>query len=124
MVNIGDRVEYVPDSSHALDKGVDGDYPWVLGYRDHTDKVEELVGKRVDEVLSFIRRHPNPNEERKKLVLLRPAKTWPATVSAVNDDGTVNLDIQGNRGGVTVHYDRIPLDEKKAPHSCYVGPEG
>lgn len=118
----GDRVDYVPHPCHALQKdSLTGDHPWVLGVR-HTrnrlvqgraevyEEIEELQDKRVEEYLGYLKRHPSPDEERKNLVLVRPNACWPAVVRAVNGDGTANLDVRSHQGGVTLHYDRVPLD--------------
>jgi hypothetical protein len=121
ILNTGDKVEYVPAEAHALDRDQLGNYPWVIGRRNHRGDVEELTSKEVDEAMSFIRRHPSPQEERQKLVSVRPATTWPAVVRNYHvDDGTVDLDIQGIQSGVTLHYNRVPVMERASqkPHSC------
>lgn len=125
MPEVGQKVNYVPDQAHALDRDANGNYPWVLGFPRFTSagkmEIEELAGHRIEEVLNAIRRHPNPAEERRKLTFIRPCKVWPATITAAHEDGTVNLDIQGHNGGVTIHYEKVPYVEagQARPHSCY-----
>lgn len=125
---VGDKVNYVPDMTHALEKGPNGDYPWVIGVKRvrrvngrPTEVVEELEGKPLEDYLAALRRSPKADEERKKLVFLRPNTTWPATVVAVHDDGTVDLDIKSNVGGVTLNYTNIELDDNAEQfHSFHV----
>lgn len=123
---VGDEALYVPGEFHALDKGSSGEYPWELGWREQHPlqkeaKLEILAGQRIKEAFSRVQRSPNSAVERKKLVFIRPKELWPCTVRAVNDDGTVNLDIRSNKGGVTLHYDNVPTagpDEPFAAHTC------
>src|SRR5437016_5329503 len=123
MPTIGDSVQYVPAEDHALDRDSNGNYPWVLGWKDLRGNTEELTdSKRIDEVIAHIRRHNDAEAERKKLIFIRPARTWPAVVRAVNDNGTVDLDIQGNTSGVTLHYSGVPYLKNPStfkPHTCY-----
>jgi hypothetical protein len=115
---VRDSVNYVPDMTHALEKGPNGEYPWVIGVKRvrrvngrPAEVVEELEGKPLEDYLAALRRSPKADEERKKLVFLRPNTTWPATVVAVHDDGTVDLDIKSSVGGVTLNYTNIELDD-------------
>ena len=136
-VSIGDRVWYVPDMCHAYNCNLNNEYPWTIGFRQNPHYEENPdTGERelVEDVLELeeghlhrvvlpaVHRHPNPKEERIKLVPLRPGKPWPAVVRKVNSDGTLDLDIDSNVGVgmVTLHYDRVPLDENKdTPHTCH-----
>jgi hypothetical protein len=77
---------------------------------------------RLAEYLGYLNRHPNPAEERKSLVLLRPARPWPAVVAAVNADGTADLDVAAGNG-FTLHERGVPVDlGGKRPHSCRPAP--
>jgi hypothetical protein len=120
MIQVGDRVLYVPHECHALEANANGEYPWEMEYTHPNGKKEILVGERIPQVIAAIKRFPDPSEERKKLKFLYPCKTWSATVTAVHENGTVSLDVQSNNGGVTLQYDNIPLDEvQKNPHTCH-----
>lgn len=129
-----DEVNYLPDELHAFHRDHNGDYTWVIGVRKRVpvlegtpgqtiEHIQELSTRELDNQLKVLRRHPNPNEERKKFVLLRPAKPWKGVVTQVNDDGTVNLDIEvGN--GFTLHYDNVKVDQSKNythknKHTCH-----
>ena len=135
----GDDVQYVPDAIHALHKNHHGDYPWVLGRRivnrarlktapeniikcrrgEEVFDCEVLEGKRVEEYLGFVRRSPDPAKEAKNIVLIEPKELWPAKVKAVNEDGTVNLEIHSGRHGAVHHCDNVPVDNtRKEPHTC------
>ncbi len=128
-VSVGDRVYYLPDNCHATNQNADGSYPYVMGLRtatfdQRTQKqsftVRELDDRQLKEYLNFVRRSPNVGAERGNLVPLRPAAAWPAIVTAVNANGTVDLDVASNNGGVTLHYRNIKVDRKrKRFHSCY-----
>jgi hypothetical protein len=124
-MEVGKKVLYLPAEHHAMQR-VGNEHAWVMG-RKHMNRqgqpdVEELGARRLQEVLGFIHRHPNPQEERKNLVFLRPNKPWEATVTTVHDDGTVDLDVVvGN--GFTLHERNIRVDEgKKTPHTCHAAP--
>jgi hypothetical protein len=123
VLEVGDKVEYVPALLHALQRDPrDGSYPWRIARRrakKGQESHEELQGPEVEKYLAFIRRHARPEEELKNLSLIAPRTTWPATVTAVNEDDTVNLDIQ-SPNGFTLHYNGIPVGEGLAykPHTC------
>jgi hypothetical protein len=128
-MEVGDVVRYVPYECHALEMGPDGDYPYVFGLKTYRplpkggvrEEVEELSPERLREYLKFLQRHPNPEEERKKLVILRVAQTWEGVVREVHEDGTASLDVKGNVGGVTLHV-RVRKDELgTVPHTCHKG---
>lgn len=125
-IKVGDKVRYVPHICHAHNCDANGNYPWVFGWQEHPKKeIEELKGARVRQVMGMIRRMANPSVGRRKLTLIRPAQTWNAVVRAVNEDGTVNLDIQSNQGGVILHYNNVKAqkyDEPHAHHSCFILP--
>ena len=137
MVAIGDRVLYLPHANHSFNCNHNNEYPWVIGLKQNPhyetnkntgdrDIVEDIVeleeGYLHRTVLPSIFNSPNPREERKKLVPLRPGRPWPAVVRGINADGTVDLDIASNVGSgmLTLHYNRVPLDETRSlPHSCF-----
>ena len=141
-MNPEDKVFYIPHAAHALQKNLRGEYSWIMGWKTKVikkgqlvDEVEELEGAKLDEYIAQIRRHPQPEVEKKNLVFLRPNPNalWPATVASVNPDGTVNLDILAHAtlvggqyigNGVTLHYRNVPADHaKKSPHTCHALPE-
>lgn len=123
-ISAGSKVKYVPGMDHALNRGADGSYPWVVGmdFRKHPGKppdIRELSIRDTDQALMEIRRSANPTQAKERLRLLRPAQLWDATVKAVNEDGTLALDIVSNQTGVTLHYDHVPLASvSNQPHSA------
>ena len=135
----GDVVSYVPHVSHSFNCNLNNEYPWVIGlkqdphYEQNPDTgekelVEDIVpieeGHLHRVVLPSIHRHPNPREERKKLVPLHPGKPWRAVVRCINEDGTVDLDVDSNVGVgmVTLPYNKVKVDEDKTlPHTCHKG---
>jgi|SRR5581483_4362077 len=132
-IEIGDEVKYVPHIHHALEQDGSRNFAWVLGLKklrstvgasgrhEYEEQVEEMDSKTCKEFFELLGRHPNPQEERKRLVLLRPYKPWRAVVRGINPDGTYNLDIDAAKGGVTLNYDSIPYDaSKKKPHTFHV----
>lgn len=134
QLRVGDRVRYVPHTLHAREHDIDQNYPWVFGFKHRRqvivdqasqrwgweDYVEVLDDKRMKEIAAYLSRHSNRAEEEKNLYLLRPSRTWPAKVVAVNDDGTADIDIEArwcdrlSRGsGVTLHYRGVPVADTK-----------
>lgn len=138
-IQVGDTVWYVPHISHAFNCNQNNEYPWAIGmkknphYEENPDTGEqELVEDIVEvkegdlhrNVLPHVFRHPNPKEERKKLIPLRPKNPWRATITALNPDGTANIDIDSNIGAgmVTLHYRNVPHDpQAQTPHSWHKG---
>ena len=121
MLNVGGEVKYIPHAAHALEFDANGECPWVISYTDFNGKVEILEGNRIKEVLSAIKRYPDPAAERKKLGFVRPRIAWPANIRNVNEDGTVDIDVKSlSNEGVTLHYDHIPFNDEHAPHTCYM----
>lgn len=134
-LRVGEQVLYVPHTSHSFNCDLNNRYPWVIGLRQNPhyktnpetgekelieDVVEIEEGHLHRSVLPGICRHPNPKEERKRLVPLRPNSLWPAVVRRVHADGSADLDIDSNVGNgmVTLHYSRVPCDpEVQTPHS-------
>lgn len=133
-MKVGDKVRYVPHSIHALHKDIAGDYPWHIGRKrvvrqpttegiENVEVVEKLEGKALDVFLADIKRAPDRKEAMKKLCLIAPKQVWPAVVTAVNADGTVALDVQANRSGITLHEPRVSVNQAEAlPHSCHSVP--
>lgn len=135
----GDRIEYVPHVCHAFNCNGNNEYPWVIGQKQppraeqdpvtgEIRTVEHLVeldeGRLHRNVLPFVSQAPDAADHSRRLVPLRPVKPWPAVVRQVHDDGTLDLDIESNIGVgmVTLHYDRVPVEESgQMPHSCRKG---
>ena len=133
---VGDVVEYLPHVAHAFNCNQNNEYPWVLGLKQNPhfavnpitgeqEMIEDIVeldeGHLQRSILPSIYNSPNPREEIKKLVPLRPKKPWKATVVNVNKDGTLDLDIDSNMGSgmVTLQYKRVPIDGTgRIPHTC------
>jgi hypothetical protein len=146
-MEVGDKVFYVPAECHALTPDRDGNLPWSVGRKylrpswegvrpnappESKEHVEVLEGRRLREYMAVLRRHPNPAEERRNLVFLAPRAAWPAAVAAVNEDGTVDLDVQAPHPGVTLHERGVRVqddgmrsqaqqakDARRLAHSCY-----
>jgi len=133
---VGTEVEYLPHECHSLNYNQNNEYPWVIGKKQNpryetnpqtgvqelVEEVEEVEEGRLHRtVIPNIHRSPNGSEERKRLVPLRPRHPWPAKVTRVNPDGTLDLDILSNIGNgmVTLGYRKVPVDETgRIPHSC------
>lgn len=130
----GDEVLYVPHTIHGRQQNLDGDYTWVWGLkRQHHrvvrgraevyEDVEELDDRQTTQQLDLIHRHPDPESQMRNLVPIRPRRKFKAIVRAVNEDETVNLDIQGDNG-VTLHYDNVRVsdvddEEGVEHHTCH-----
>lgn len=128
MLVTGDKVRYVPEVCHAFEKDGAGNYPWAIGKLEWQSKgdgtreqvpVEITDGKQLDTFMASARRSGNRN----KPVPMRPVATWPAIVRKVSEDGkTAHIDVTSPRGGVTLHYDNVPVvagGGTLAPHTCY-----
>jgi hypothetical protein len=84
------------------------------------EEIEELHGDKLDQHLEILRSHPNAEEERKKLVYIRPNVRWNAVITQVHGDASVDLDIESNVSGMTLHYSKIIRDPtKNTPHSYH-----
>ena len=124
---VGDKVLYLPHVNHALHLH-HGDLGWVIGRKHSTptrngmvEEVEELWGDRLTEFLGALKRSPNSSQERANMVFIRPNKPWPAVITAVNDDGTVNVDIDAGNG-FTLH-ETVKLHKEgppHTPHTCFL----
>ena len=133
-LKVGDVVEYLPHVCHAQNRcRVTGDFPWVMGLKrvrinDSTTPptkeqyVEELSDNDLAKYFGWLKRtHPDMAEkEKKNLVFIRPKAPWSAKVVAVNADGTVDLAIASNQGGVTLNYQNIQVVdvESTTHHTC------
>jgi len=128
-----DQVYYLPDKAHAFDKGLSGNYPWVFGRKrivhvprahghfESREEMDELKGRDLEQFIEMLRRSPNKQEMLKDIVLLRPCEAWPAVVTCVNPDGTVDLDVQSNNSGCTLHYRNVVVDHSRTrDHSCHL----
>ncbi len=124
-VEVGEVVNYVPGRMHARQCNAKREFPWVMGWQHqrmrggelHTE-VEVLSPRRLAEMLEYVDKHSDKATESKKLVPVAPAHFWPAKVVAVNDDGTVDLDIQAHwcesyscGNGVTLTYRGIRVTD-------------
>ena len=135
-IQVGDVIRYVPHECHATKKDAEGDYPWIIGRLGRDGKtIEELEGQELDLFLAGIRRRgaaiskhshlmgsdtPAARQLAQQVKLVRPRKTWPATVTAVNGDGTVDLDIRGANSAVTLHCSNVKIDcNKSCHHTCH-----
>lgn len=125
-MEVGDAVKFIPGKEFALQRnqtggphGPAGSYPWVLGRVKGAD-VLELTDKDAEKFLDFIRRAPDVKMALRQLALVRPKHSWPATVTAVHEDGTVDVDVQSNMGGVTMHLTNVPIGDvaDPEPHTC------
>lgn len=129
-MEIGELVGYVPSTAHALEPNALGDYPWVIGWKtgklarnssgESTEEIEELTGRRLQVIMETLRRQPAESADRQKIVLIKPNCCWDATVASLGVDGTLNLDVKSTKGGVTLHYENVPIDETRLkPHTCH-----
>lgn len=132
---VGEQVEYFPHMCHGLNCNHSNEYPWVFGLKQNPhyiinnktgqqEMVEDVV--EVDEgrlhraVLPGIRNSPDPTEQSKKLVPLRPKRPWKAIVAAVNQDNTLDLEVESNiaPGMITLAYRNVQVDDTGlTPHS-------
>ncbi len=117
-VKVGDEVLYIPDICHAKNRDISGVFAWSFGWRDERTGVVGPVltdDDVADKIKYMYRKGPKranlPGENKaQNLVPLAPKVKWPALVTAVNSDGTCNLDIDHCLQGVTLHYERIAQD--------------
>lgn len=127
MLEIGDKVRYVPDTCHALvPDHKTGTFPFKMGVKrmDPVSKEETVTEVSHDKLaakLASMRRSPKGRADRDKLVLMSPLVTWPAYVTAVNDDGTVDLHIKhkGEDNDNAMDCPSVKIDlTGKTPHTC------
>lgn len=99
MVDVGDKVFYVPGEEFAFDVGPDG-FAWAFGKRvPGKEEVVELTDSQVWEMREGFSRNP---ELRKALVPIAPKGPWPAVVTVVHGDGRLSLDVEHPLSGVTL----------------------
>ncbi len=120
-MQVGDKVKYVPAECYAFNRNPNGGYPWDMGKKviireggKVSEGVEKLTGKALEAMLSASRRGNTV-----RAVLMHPNCTWDAVVTSVNEDGTVNLDVQSNNGGVTLHENNVSISDGKEPDTCH-----
>jgi hypothetical protein len=112
-LKVGDEMLYFPHALYAKEQNSDKTYPWVFGWsrvvhnpdnqRELSIEIQELTHKQLEQKLEYLARHSDPSMERKRLVPMRPLDAWRSKVTAVNGDGTVDLDVVvGTRSGVTL----------------------
>ncbi len=112
-MNIGDKVQWVPSIEHHLEVK-DGKYAWEHAIKSR-DKLEVQT---MDEIRLFLKRNAKHAEALKNLIATKPQCTYSATVTAGEGD-KVGLDIVSPIGGVTLHYDNVPIDASGAPGTCH-----
>lgn len=123
-MNIGDKVQYVPDLCHALiantgdfpAKGIRvGEYPWVI---EDSDGIE-LTAPEVTKLLKIMRNRKRTPEQM-GLKFVRPAVMWPAVVREVLPDGRVRLDVDAPDSAVILHVTIVTDSTGTKPHTCFV----
>jgi hypothetical protein len=123
-VKVGDAVLYVPDKCHAKTTNHVGEMSWQLGWRERKggkEQVKQLDGRDLRRRIQWLKRLGGNAPEHQGLVLVKPNTPWPATVKAINEDGTLQID--ATVGPVTYHMRRVPLDLKAlTPHSYHLPP--
>lgn len=120
-MQVGDQVKYVPAMCYARDPNPGGGYPWDMGRKivrrennQMVEVIEKVTGNELGKLVATAKRGG-----ANKLVLIAPNCVWNAVVTAVNEDGTVNLDVQSNNGGVTLHEDNVKISDAKEPDTCH-----
>ena len=126
-----------------------GEFSWVFGWKTGNRRqvpgnrqrpgtieaeVVELTHHEAELKIRHIRKQAPERmaQEAAKLVFIRPNGAWNATVrAAAGEDGkplvdkegkpVVHLDIADPTTGVTLHYDNVPVDDAKTPHTCHAG---
>ncbi len=112
-MNIGEKCEWVPSIEHHLEMK-DGKYAWEHARKQGND----LKPMNTDQVVAFLKQNARRPETLKLLVATKPQCTYPATVTAGEGD-KVALDIVSPIGGVTLHYDNVPVDPSGKPGTCH-----
>ena len=116
MLEVGDKVTYIPDYCHAFEKNAEGITTWAFAAKVRSrsksgateEVLEDIDEKKARKLLK---------EDPSKVVYKHPNIVWTGTVTAVNEDGTVNLDLPGSCSGVTLNYGNVKVDGTK-PHTC------
>ena len=135
VAKVGERVLYVPDVIHATKPGPSGAYPFVVGKKiqrpkvvrgqvDMQTSVEELTHGETVDFFDQISKSPNPRQALDAVQFLRLNEAWPAVVRKTREDGSCDLDVTSNNGGVTLHYDRVPFDQTGTIHHTFHLPPG
>jgi hypothetical protein len=125
MPEVGDTVCYYPDKCYAFDQQLtDGRFPWDFGVeRVGRDGKREVQTLSVDEVDMFLR-----NRARDFTAELRPIAPrthWEAKVTAVGDDGSLDLEVCPGRPGILLLMPGVSqADAKdKKPHTWHTKEE-
>jgi hypothetical protein len=125
-IAVGDTVLYVPHLCHKYDRDHLLNYAWVFKGQsnDRKGEMRELTHNEVETILGAVgpgvKRHDRGGE-RMDLQPIRPFKMWEGKVTAVNADGTLDLDIQhGGKPYQTLHYHNLHEDAGKIkPHTWH-----
>jgi hypothetical protein len=122
----GDRVLYVPSRDHWADRGPDGLLFEFVHARNHPPYAEGEVAdpKRLGRIYQADRRAGTLKTlgGYELRCTYRPLTFWPATVRAVAAGGKLHLDV-AHPGGSLRHYDDVPRDPGRGPHSYHLPPE-
>jgi len=118
-MEVGDKVLYVPSLNHALETDANGVTVWEIGLK---KTVRSNTGKMTEEteVLTSLRRIKEELRTNKdRVVYVKPNRLWKGIVTQVNEDGTVSLDLPGNKTGTTLSYINVKVDHSKTKaHTC------
>lgn len=116
MIDVGDKVLFVPGKDHAFDIDSDGFCAWHFA-------IEDKRSKELRDVVPYEVRTLLKNKSRgirtPDLVPVRPRCYWPATVVQINEDNTAVLAIKYPLPGVTHHYKDVPYSANKDPHTWH-----
>lgn len=126
-LSVGDKVIYVPARHHGAARcRLTGKYPWAIGKvvlrtidGENAEIVQEVRGRDIDLLIEKINKRQPGVKIESLMRLLRPIEGWPATVCGVNGDGTLNIDVQSNQGGVTIHENGVPASDALTEHTCF-----
>lgn len=130
-IKVGDVLQYFPHALYAKEMNQrTKSFPWEFGWNvvrqdddltsgpkqrsaKPTFEIRSLTHAQLKQKLEFLARHSDPSQEQKRLVPLRPLESWPAKVTEVNDDGTVDLAVEsGTRSGVTLNLRGVKIVEQ------------
>jgi hypothetical protein len=121
LPQVGDVVDYLPGVENALLRDSSGNYLWNIG-REYPSGLKRSPGRRPvkipggvhqiesDEVEGKIKDIRRGQAPKTALIPLSPRASWKAAVTAVNADGTLNLDITSHLGGLTYQYAGVMQD--------------
>ncbi len=119
-MELGDKVSYVPDLCHAFEQDATGVFTWKMGIKRESRKgrtTEFTVDPLTDEEVKVFK---NRKGDLSRLSFISPNLIWTGTVTGINDDGSVNLDLPGSNAAVTLHYSNVKVDPSgTVPHTCH-----